>query len=204
LTGNQHLVSYLIRTHPLLTCCCLLLLLPGLAAIVEHLIFLTFNIVVSWLLRFPEQERKAIIIMCSQKNLPTAATIISYFDPNSVGNLGLITVPCIVFYIMQLFIDSFIANTWASKYERLSQVEAQYKAELSALEAAADVQEGAIGTDVAPEGVPLEEGDVKGGLAAPPQREARLSRHQSGDDDEAALLQNVELSEVNPLQQPKH
>ncbi len=35
------------------------------------------------------------------QNLPTAATIISYFS-DSVGNLGLITIPCIVFYIMQV------------------------------------------------------------------------------------------------------
>ena len=75
--------------------------LAALAAIVLHFIFLTFNIIVTWLLRFPEAERKAIIIMASQKNLPTAATIISYFD-SSVGNLGLITIPCIVFYIMQV------------------------------------------------------------------------------------------------------
>jgi hypothetical protein len=46
--------------------------------------------------------KQAIIVMASQKNLPTAATIISYFDPESVGNLGLITIPCIVFYIMQV------------------------------------------------------------------------------------------------------
>lgn len=74
----------------------------GLAAILLHFVFLMFNIVITWVARFPEAERKAIIIMASQKNLPTAATIISYFDPASVGNLGLITIPCIVFYIMQV------------------------------------------------------------------------------------------------------
>ncbi len=76
-------------------------LLAALAAVLLHFVFLTFNVVVTWLARFPEAERKAIIIMASQKNLPTAATIISYFDA-SVGNLGLITIPCIVFYIMQV------------------------------------------------------------------------------------------------------
>lgn len=75
--------------------------LAALAVIVLHFIFLAFNMLVTWLLRFPEAERKAIILMASQKNLPTAATIISYFDA-SVGNLGLITIPCIVFYIMQV------------------------------------------------------------------------------------------------------
>eukprot|EP00775_Hariotina_reticulata_P007103 gene7103-7316_t len=107
--------------------------LAAFAAIVLHFVFLFCNVLMSWLLRFPEAERKAIIVMASQKNLPTAAVIISYFDPASVGNLGLMTIPCIVFYIMQLFIDSFIANTWASKYERLSAVEAAYNDQLKQL-----------------------------------------------------------------------
>jgi hypothetical protein len=55
----------------------LLPLLPslctGLAAILLHFAFLFFNMLVTWLLRFPEKERKAIIVMASQKNLPTAA-----------------------------------------------------------------------------------------------------------------------------------
>lgn len=45
----------------------------GLAAILLHFAFLFFNILATWLLRFPEKERKAIIVMASQKNLPTAA-----------------------------------------------------------------------------------------------------------------------------------
>jgi predicted Na+-dependent transporter len=48
-------------------------LLTGLAAILLHFSFLFFNTLVTWLLRFPEKERKAIIMMASQKNLPTAA-----------------------------------------------------------------------------------------------------------------------------------
>ena len=76
-------------------------LLAALAAVGLHFAFLAFNVVVTWLARFPEAERKAIIVMASQKNLPTAATIISYFDAG-VGNLGLITIPCIVFYVMQV------------------------------------------------------------------------------------------------------
>jgi sodium/bile acid cotransporter 7 len=77
-------------------------LLAALAAVSLHCLFLALNIVATWLARLPEAERRAAVVMASQKNLPTAATIISYFDPASVGNLGLITVPCIVFYIMQV------------------------------------------------------------------------------------------------------
>lgn len=39
-----------------------------------------------------------------------------------MGNLGLISMPCIVFYVMQLFIDAYICNAWASKYENRAAV----------------------------------------------------------------------------------
>jgi predicted Na+-dependent transporter len=54
------------------TCACVPLC-AGFAAIVLHFAFLFFNMLVTWLLRFPEKERKAMIVMASQKNLPTAA-----------------------------------------------------------------------------------------------------------------------------------
>lgn len=104
------------------------------AAIVLHIIFLLLHIIAVWLLRVPEKERKAIIIMCSQKNLPVAAVIIGYFD-SSVGNAGLISIPCIVFYVMQLFIDAYLANSWASKYERLGALEEQFSSELKTADA---------------------------------------------------------------------
>lgn len=85
-------------------------LLAGLAAVVLHFALLVFNVVATWLARFPEAERKAIVVMAAQKNLPTAATVISYFDPAAVGNLGLITIPCIVFYIMQV-------RAWHGRFE---------------------------------------------------------------------------------------
>ena len=47
-----------------------------------------------------------------------------------MGNPGLMSIPCIVFYILQLFIDATICNSWASKYERLTALEEQYAGEL--------------------------------------------------------------------------
>lgn len=177
----------------------------ALAAILLHFVFLFWNILVSWLLRFPEQERKAIIIMASQKNLPTAATIISYFDPAAVGNLGLITIPCIVFYIMQLFIDSFIANTWSSKYERIAAVEASYKEQLKELEGrhsssggAAPGSDGADLIAAVPAGsMPGAQGMSYGTLGRRPSRPVRLNSR--GSDEDTGLLQTVELNDVNPL-----
>jgi hypothetical protein len=198
------------------------LLLAGLAAIVLHFVFLFFNILTSWLLRFPEKERKAIIVMASQKNLPTAAVIISYFDSATVGNLGLMTIPCIVFYIMQLFIDSFIANGWASKYERLALVQASYNEQLKQLEANASTTDlaGKVAAKVSSGGAAAATGEgseggseriAAGYVAAAfateaavnssrPARTARLSAARgSTDSDDMGQLQNVELSDINPL-----
>lgn len=147
------------------------------------------------------------------------AVIISYFDPASVGNLGLMTIPCIVFYIMQLFIDSFIANTWASKYERFAAVEATYNEQMQQLEgagagtvaeqvsskvaakaAAAAGGATAAGEDGGEGAALISTVVVAGGAAVRPSRAAlALRRSSQSDGEEAGLMQNVELNEVNPL-----
>eukprot|EP00879_Flechtneria_rotunda_P018174 GHRR01019062.1.p1 GENE.GHRR01019062.1~~GHRR01019062.1.p1 ORF type:complete len:396 (+),score=106.21 GHRR01019062.1:378-1565(+) len=185
-------------------------LLAAFAAILLHFVFLFVNVLVSWLLRFPELERKAIIIMASQKNLPTAAVIISYFDPESVGNLGLMTIPCIVFYIMQLFIDSFVANTWASKYERLSAIETSYNEQLKQLGVADKLFTGGAAADgiggdhghaaaeLIPAGLqPSAQLTRRVSVSGRPDRFARLNH--GTDDDQIGLMEDVQLNDVNPL-----
>jgi hypothetical protein len=147
--------------------------------------------------------------------------IISYFDPASVGNLGLMTIPCIVFYIMQLFIDSYIANTWSSKYERFAAVEASYNEQTQQLEGSTGAATGAeqISSKVvaklsaggnataASEGGSEADSLIGTGVvlaagAARPSRAALLNRRSSASDgEEAGLMQNVELNDVNPLAQ---
>jgi hypothetical protein len=150
------------------------------------------------------------------------AVIISYFDPASVGNLGLMTIPCIVFYIMQLFIDSFITNTWASKYERFAAVEATYNEQMQQLEGAGagTVAEqvsskvaakvaaaaggaaaaAAAGEDGGEGAVLISTAVLVGGAAVRPSRGVlALRRSSHTDGEEAGLMQNVELNEVNPL-----
>jgi hypothetical protein len=91
-----------------------LLILAGAAV---HTLFLVVNFVaVKFICRLPERELKAALIMSSHKTLPVAVTVISYF-PESVGPQGLLTIPCIVSHIVQLFIDSFIVAKMASKEE---------------------------------------------------------------------------------------
>ncbi|KAG2426399.1 hypothetical protein HYH02_014826 [Chlamydomonas schloesseri] len=126
-------------------------------AIGQHFFFLFMAMIIAWLaplfrLRMPESERKAFIIMCAQKSLPTAAVIISYLPSGptedhteheteaeiatgsqGLGDLGLVAIPCIVFYVMQVFIDAFLANGWASKYEKRFELVDKYADALAEL-----------------------------------------------------------------------
>lgn len=108
------------------------IVLAIIGAIMQHFFFLVMNSIIAWIIRLKEVERKAYIIMASQKSLPTAAVIISYLNTDAL-NVGLISIPCIIFYIMQLFIDSFIASSWSGKYERADALRAKYADELEAL-----------------------------------------------------------------------
>jgi len=69
-------------------------------------------------IRLEQPEWKAVLILSSQKSVAVAVTVISYLDPDQVGDLGLITVPCIAGHISQLFIDAFIVSRWASQHQR--------------------------------------------------------------------------------------
>ena len=86
------------------------------AGVLLHLIFLAANWTMTTpVLRLPERERRAVLLMTSQKTLPVAVTIISYLDENRWGGHGLIAIPCIVGHISQLFIDAWIASRWAAQ-----------------------------------------------------------------------------------------
>ena len=87
-----------------------------LAGIGFHLLLLTMNWTMTTpILKLPEKERRAVLLMTSQKTLPVAVTVISYLDENKWGGHGLIAIPCIVGHVSQLFIDAFIASKWAAR-----------------------------------------------------------------------------------------
>lgn len=50
--------------------------------------------------------------MTSQKTLPVSVTVIGFLG--AVGEEGLMTIPCIVAHMSQLFIDAYIASRWAN------------------------------------------------------------------------------------------
>lgn len=87
----------------LLLCCCL------------HLTLLFVNYTVCSILKLPGREKMAVVILSSQKTFPVALAVISYLDPDEVGELGLLTIPCIIGQMTQLFLDSLVLSKW--KYE---------------------------------------------------------------------------------------
>lgn len=65
------------------------------------------------LLRLKRREFKAVVIMGSQKTLPVSVTVISFLS--SLGEEGLMTIPCIVGHMSQLFMDAYLCSRWASE-----------------------------------------------------------------------------------------
>ncbi|GMH34803.1 hypothetical protein BSKO_02664 [Bryopsis sp. KO-2023] len=87
------------------------------AAITMHLVFLAFNFTGVGILRLNKRERKAVLIMASQKSMAITVGVISFLQASEVGDLGLITIPCVLAHISELFIDSYIVGIWSARYE---------------------------------------------------------------------------------------
>lgn len=68
-----------------------------------------------FVLKLKRRELKAVVLMASQKTLPVSVTVIGFLS--AVGGEGLMTVPCIVGHMSQLFIDSYISSRWAADTE---------------------------------------------------------------------------------------
>ncbi|CAN0494599.1 unnamed protein product, partial [Discosporangium mesarthrocarpum] len=74
--------------------------------------FLSINYpVCTRVLHLERREMKAVVIMGSQKTLPVSVTIISFLG--ALGFEGLMTIPCIIGHVTQLFIDAYICSKWA-------------------------------------------------------------------------------------------
>lgn len=53
--------------------------------------------------------------MSSQKTLPVSVVVIGFLG--DLGEEGLMTIPCIVAHMSQLFVDAYIASRWANDVE---------------------------------------------------------------------------------------
>ena len=81
-----------------------------------HLIFWTVALPV-WFVPFGfsnVHQRRAVWLLASQKTLPVSMAVISGLGEDS-GELGLITLPCIIGHLSQLIIDSFVVSYWIKK-----------------------------------------------------------------------------------------
>ncbi len=81
------------------------------AGIILHVVFLSFNFCMATLVfKFEIPDRKAIIIMCSQKTLPITLAVISSLG--DLGSEGLMSIPPIIAHLSQILIDSYIQSVW--------------------------------------------------------------------------------------------
>ncbi|CAM9133738.1 unnamed protein product [Choristocarpus tenellus] len=84
------------------------------AGVILHLIFLAINWpVCNYILHLSRPEMKAVVMMASQKTLPVSVTVIAYLG--SLGTVGLMTIPCIITHMAQLFLDAYLAAKWGDE-----------------------------------------------------------------------------------------
>jgi sodium/bile acid cotransporter 7 len=107
------------------------------AAVLQHAIYLVFNAgMVHYVFRMPIEEGVAVTIMGSQKSAPVAVTAILYLT-DSVPTQGLLSVPCIVGQLVQIFMGAAIAP-WIAKKVVKTQAKRKIVAEDAETVAVAD------------------------------------------------------------------
>jgi solute carrier family 10 (sodium/bile acid cotransporter), member 7 len=83
------------------------------AGLLIHVLFLLFNLGAARLLRFASGERKAVVLLASQKTLPVALTVLAFL-PVPAQTKGLIAIPCITTHLGQIFFDAVVATRWGN------------------------------------------------------------------------------------------
>lgn len=82
------------------------------AAVGVHLIYLVWNITAATAVQLPFQDKKAVVLMASQKTLPVALAVVLFMDED-MWDQGLLSVPCILAHMVQVLIDMVIVARWA-------------------------------------------------------------------------------------------
>lgn len=129
------------------------------AAVLQHLIYLIFNgLVAHYVFHMPVEEGIAVTIMGGQKSAPVAITAITFLT-QVVSTQGLLSVPCIVGQLVQIFMGAAYAPWLAKKVTRIKNARKAKEEEAAAAEAvseAADLAENGEAGDV------LQNGNDKG------------------------------------------
>jgi sodium/bile acid cotransporter 7 len=86
------------------------------AGLLVHVAFLLLNTAASRVLRLEAAQRKAVILMASQKTLPVALTVLALIPDQAVSAdlKGLIAIPCITSHLGQIFVDAILATRWST------------------------------------------------------------------------------------------
>jgi len=61
-----------------------------------------------------QSDKRAIVIVSSQKTLPVAITVLDILPPEAIGSRGLAIVPIIICQFVQIVMDAYVAAVWAS------------------------------------------------------------------------------------------
>ena len=78
-----------------------------------HFVFLIITYTTSLkCFNFSLANRKAVVILGSQKTLPVALSVISFL-PLALGSHGIISLPCIIAHFCQIVMDGVVAAKWA-------------------------------------------------------------------------------------------
>ncbi len=59
-----------------------------------------------------EGERRALVLVGSQKTLPIAVTVLGQLAAVLPGATGLAVIPCVVSHLSQILMDSFLVSWW--------------------------------------------------------------------------------------------
>lgn len=87
------------------------------AGLFVHAVFLLLNTGVVRVLGIELAQRKAVVLMASQKTLPVAMTVLALIPDSAVSAQvkGLIAIPCITSHLGQIFVDAVVASRWAAR-----------------------------------------------------------------------------------------
>ena len=89
-----------------------ILILSGLAI---HGLYLLLNYTATRVMGLGLPERKAVVLLASQKTLPVAMTVLALIPDDVIAAevKGLMAIPCITFHLGQIFADAVLASRWS-------------------------------------------------------------------------------------------
>ena len=64
------------------------------------------------LLPAAEGERRAVVLVGSQKTLPIAVTVLGQLAAVLPGPMGIAVIPCVVSHLSQILMDSLLVSWW--------------------------------------------------------------------------------------------